>query len=35
MTVVIQIFKNICGISVLKDYARYKKYNIQQCLSGK
>ena len=35
LTVVIQIFKNICAISILKDYARFKKYNIQQCLLGK
>ena len=31
LTIVIQIFKNICGISVLEDYHKFKKFNIQQC----
>lgn len=35
LTVVIQIFKNVCGISVLNDYSKYKKYNIQQCALGR
>ncbi|KAI9298207.1 hypothetical protein K502DRAFT_327621 [Neoconidiobolus thromboides FSU 785] len=29
LTIVVEIFKSICGISVLTDFNKYKKYNIQ------
>ena len=35
LTVSIQIFKNICGLSVLENYDEFRKFNIQQITSTK
>jgi len=33
--ILVEIFKSVCGISVVKDYYRFKKYNVIELYQGK
>ncbi|CAG8793063.1 3417_t:CDS:2, partial [Dentiscutata erythropus] len=35
LVIIVEIFKNICGMSVLSDYKRLKKYNIESIFEDK